>query len=406
MATFRLSVCTLLTDSVLWCLHLHLVSLLRQSRPRKTPRNTGRKTGSSLFQGMQINFSLRTVLMMYLKLFWAAQISGVITFALAKLSLVVLFQRIAPKRIGPRTIRWLKPMVAFYTLLSLLLIAFQCQLPHPWMLSPSNCSTHGNVYYPITVMNILTDTVLAVWIYPIIWGVQMKAHTKSVVFWLFGSRLLICMVDIGRMVVIHKALQSEDQTSKKPYTHHDMRRLSHMIFSVVSHFTDRISGSQLMWAVMDQIVVHLSINHATLPRIQTFLSHLQISSMSTHMGGARTTSKERSGTAKTTRKQLNGKKVERTSNKAWNPLSNCLTGSLNRTPSISEQPLRRPQQQQGIELSTIVCSGKGEVEQRYVEHGRSAATSLSSEGLTREGGTGWLGGVRVQREFHVVYDQI
>jgi hypothetical protein len=161
-----------------------------------------------------------------------------------------------------------------------------------------------------------------------------------------------------------------------------------------------------MWAVMDQIVVYLSINHATLPRIQTFLFYLQIGSMSTHMGGARTTLKEKSSTAKTTRKQLNEKKVGRTSNKAWDPLSNCLTGSLNRIPSISEQPLRRPQQQQGIELLTIVCSRKGEVEQRYAEHGRSAAPLLSSGGLTGEEGAEWLGGVRAQREFYVVYDQI
>jgi hypothetical protein len=329
---------------------------------------------------MQMNCGLRTALRMHLQLFWTTQISGVITLALAKLSLVVLFQRLARKQTGPQAIRWLMPMVAVYTLLSLFLIAFQCQLPQPWILSPKNCSTHGNVYYPITISNMLTDAVLAIWIFPIIWGLQMKVHTKSVVFWLFGSRLLICVVDIGRMVVIHKALQLEDQTR-----------------------------SQLIWAVMDQIVVHLSINHATLPRIQTFLSHLQIGGMSTHMGasrsGTRTTSKGRSSAAKTSQNHLNGNKVGRTSDKAWNSLCNRLTGSLNRTPSISEQPLRH-QQQQGNELSTIVYSGKGKAEQRNVEQGRSAATSLSSEGLTREESTGRLGGVRVQRDFHVVYDHM
>jgi len=161
-----------------------------------------------------------------------------------------------------------------------------------------------------------------------------------------------------------------------------------------------------MWAIMDQIVVHLSINHATLPRIQTFLSHLQLGGMSTNMGagrsGIRTTSKGRSSAAKTTQDVL---KVGRTSDKAWNSLCNRLTGSLNRTPSISEEPLR---QQQGIELSTIVYSGNGEAKHRHVEQSRSAATSLSSsrEGMTREDITGSLGGVRVQKEFHVVYDQM
>lgn len=355
-----------------------------------------------------MNCSLRTVLRMHLQLFWTTQISGVITLTLAKLSLVVLFHRITPKQMGPQTIRWLMPMVAFYTLLSLFLIAFQCQLPQPWILSLKNCSTHGNVYYPITISNMLTDAVLAIWMFPIIWGLQMKVHTKSVVFWLFGSRLLICVVDIGRMVVIHKALQLEDQTRKIPRPHHNITKVFHMILIFGSHITDYISGSQLIWVVMDQIVVHLSINHATLPRIQTFLSHLQIGGMSTHMGasrsGTRTTSKGRNSAAKISQNHLNGNKVERTSDKAWNSLCNCLTRSLNRTPSISEQPLR--QQQQGIELSTIVYSGKGGAEQRNVEQGRSAATSLSSEGLTREESTGRLRGVRVQRDFYVVYDQM
>jgi small basic protein len=142
---------------------------------------------------------------------------GVITLALAKLSLVLLFNRIATKQIGPRTFRWLMPMVPIYTLLSLALIAFQCQLPRPWVLSPTKCYTHGNVYYPITISNMVTDALLAVWIFPVFRSLHMRAHTKSAVLWLFGSRILVCVADIVRMMVIHKALQSEDQTRKTPF---------------------------------------------------------------------------------------------------------------------------------------------------------------------------------------------
>ena len=97
---------------------------------------------------------------MNLQVFWTMQISGIITLALAKLSLVVLLQRIALERVGPQA------------------------------------------------------AVLALWIVPVIWSLQMEAHAKSIVYWLFGSRLLICVTDIGRMAVIHKALQSEDHTRK------------------------------------------------------------------------------------------------------------------------------------------------------------------------------------------------
>jgi len=125
-----------------------------------------------------------------------------------------MFKRIDPVHIGPRTIKWLVPVLIVYCLVAFFLIGFQCQLPRPWVLSPAHCSTHGAVYYPLTISNILTDALLAFWIIPVLWGLQMSQHTKRVVMWLFGSRFALCIADVGRMFVIHKALQSEDQTRK------------------------------------------------------------------------------------------------------------------------------------------------------------------------------------------------
>jgi hypothetical protein len=154
---------------------------------------------------------------MQLQIFWTTQMLGVITLALAKLYLVLVFQHILPRHMLPRPIRWLlESVVAVYILLSLFLTAFQCQLPEPWKLTPKSCNTHGNVYYPITISNMLTDAMIAFWTFPVIWGLQMEAHRKRVILWIFGSRFLICVVDVGRMLVIRKALQLEDQTSKTP----------------------------------------------------------------------------------------------------------------------------------------------------------------------------------------------
>lgn len=125
-----------------------------------------------------------------------------------------MFKRIDPVSLGPRTVRWLIPMVAAYVTLTFFLIGFQCQLPRPWILSPKQCSTHGNIYYPVTILNMVTDALLAFWILPILWELQMKKHTKNIVMWLFLSRFAVCIADIGRMIVIRKALQTEDQTRK------------------------------------------------------------------------------------------------------------------------------------------------------------------------------------------------
>jgi hypothetical protein len=150
-----------------------------------------------------------------------------------------------------------------------------------------------------------------------------------------------------------------------------------------------IPGSQLLWAIMDQLVVHLSITHATLPRIQTFLANLQI-------GGISLPVEATSHLSKT---------AQSSSNSAWTAFRAHLTPNPPRTStsntSTSELPLR---ERENIELSTIVYTGKGEVEQKNAEHGRSGATSLSSEGLDRDGNAGKKRGVMVQRDVSVTYD--
>jgi predicted pyridoxine 5'-phosphate oxidase superfamily flavin-nucleotide-binding protein len=70
-------------------------------------------------------------------------------------------------------------------------------------------------------------------------------------------------------------------------------------------------------------------------------------------------------------------------------------------------PSRYQQERGGIELSTIVYSDKGEqLEQRNAENGRSEATSLSDEGLSRERSSGQRGRVRVQKDISVTYDYL
>jgi hypothetical protein len=148
---------------------------------------------------------------------------NVIALAFAKLSLVLLFKRIAPTRTKPFTSQCMRLMVAAYVLICIFAIAFQCQLPQPWIVSRDRCSTHGVVYYATTTLNMTTDAFLALWIFPTIWLLNMETHTKLVVLSLFGSRLIVCLVDVGRMLVIQKALQSEDQTSKALFYDHPTR---------------------------------------------------------------------------------------------------------------------------------------------------------------------------------------
>jgi hypothetical protein len=112
----------------------------------------------------------------------------------------------------------LMPTIFVYTISAFFLIAFQCQLPRPWVLIPASCSTHGTVYYATTALNMLTDAVLALWILPAIWALQMDRGSKAVVIALFASRILVCAADSGRMYVIHRSLQHQDTTCKQTFS--------------------------------------------------------------------------------------------------------------------------------------------------------------------------------------------
>ncbi|USP78385.1 hypothetical protein yc1106_05659 [Curvularia clavata] len=318
----------------------------------------------------------------YFKYFWTTQILGVIALAFAKLSLVLLFKRIAPTHIKPLTFRWLLFMVTAYVVACLFMIAFQCQMPQPWILRPDICSTHGAVYYATTVLDIVTDAALALWVFPIIWLLNMNSHTKWVVLSVFGSRLLVCLADVVRIIMIRRALQSEDQTR-----------------------------SQLLWAIMDQIVVHLSINHATLPRIQNFLSHLQVgplipettvaqSASDRSKGGSRSNN---SKYAKLSQNDANksGPNIGRQLSHRWSTLYAGLNKGLGKEPSISEQPLRSERHEE-IELSTMVYVGEDVHREGKVHRGQSAAISLSSDGANQD--TATLGVVRVRKDIQVTYE--
>jgi hypothetical protein len=117
-------------------------------------------------------------------------------------------------------------------------------------------------------------------------------------------------------------------------------------------------GSQLLWAIMDQFVIHLSINHATLPRIQIFLSNLQTGLLDMQIPTVYRPSRfsKRSQPDRTKSNQ------DSTLQSHHTRLSWCWPQMLGMTSSkassISEHPLQlRPELD--IELSTVVHADNG-----------------------------------------------
>jgi hypothetical protein len=276
----------------------------------------------------------------YFKFFWTGQLMAVLSMAAAKLSIVFMFNRIIPSHQAPKTLKVLIPIVAAYAVIAILLIAFQCQPPNTWVLNLRTCPTHGNVYYATTALNVMTDAILGGWILPSIWALQMQNRTKFMVIALFGSRFIICVVDFVKIHLIRHALQSDDLT-----------------------------WDSLGWAIVDQLVVHLSINQATVPRVHVFLGSLQTGLLMTRITANQTSHSKRSGNNGNGFSNSNSSTFKKAiwsssnSSKLRSSLANIFTPKRSNTQqkasSISENPLNL-HPDQGIELSTSIYAGDQE----------------------------------------------
>jgi len=179
---------------------------------------------------------------------YVGQILGILAMAAAKLSVIFLFFRLTERK--PLRFRVTFSFIMIWTLFSLIAILFQCQLPHPYVLIPSQCSTHGAIYYPIIILNVLTDADLAICITPALWSSRMRLGQRLLGIFLFGTRILVCFAAIVELVFVARALKSPDQTW-------------------VSF--DR--------AICDLSVIHLSVICAIFPRTNKLLSRLQSSNI-------------------------------------------------------------------------------------------------------------------------------
>lgn len=119
---------------------------------------------------------------------YAGELLSITSMASAKTSVVLFSDRVAPRETRPYNV--MLGLVGLWSLFAILAIAFQCGLPEPWVFAPDDSPTKGALYYPIIILNILTDGLLAVWILPTVWKLFMNTGKRVTVVCLFGSRLM------------------------------------------------------------------------------------------------------------------------------------------------------------------------------------------------------------------------
>jgi hypothetical protein len=126
----------------------------------------------------------------------------------AKISIVLLYQRIAPQQ-ASMGILFLYGCIAVWALFAISVQAFQCGGSVEFQ--PDQCLS-GNLQYPSIILNIVTDALLSFWMAPRIWSLQSSTKARVVPMILFGLRIFVCFVSIAQLIVYVFNIGKEDQT--------------------------------------------------------------------------------------------------------------------------------------------------------------------------------------------------
>lgn len=185
---------------------------------------------------------------------YVVEFMAILAMTFAKLSVLLLFRRIMSNTRAFQSFLTVAIMIGLYCVFGIFATAFQCGVHRPWVLIPSTCPTHGDMRYAIIALDILTDIMLAVWILPSLWKLNMGQSSRLVVMSLFAARLAVPGAAVAQLVMTQRALATDDQT-----------------------------WVQLPYTIALLVVVHLSVIHATLPRIHGFLLKLQTGMLATRM---------------------------------------------------------------------------------------------------------------------------
>ena len=161
------------------------------------------------------------------KIIYAAQLLGIAAIASGKLSAALLSQRAV--LLKSQYFQTFVAAVVAWTIFSLLATAFQCQLPNPWIFMPSNCPSKGYLQYPVTILNMVTDVILSVWVIGPVWRVNMAKLDRIIVVILFGTRIMCVQIShqalkvmliktripgvaVGQLISLEAVIKSSDQT--------------------------------------------------------------------------------------------------------------------------------------------------------------------------------------------------
>ncbi|KAJ5481874.1 hypothetical protein N7475_000686 [Penicillium sp. IBT 31633x] len=134
----------------------------------------------------------------------------IVVMALSKISTILLIWKLTPSKSLRRSCVVTAGIVVGWSIFAVLSIAFQCDLPDPWLYSPERCAGEGAVFYPIAIFNILTEIIIVVQPFIMMWNVQMVWHKRVKILCSFSSRLSVVGLGTAHLALLPSFVHSTD----------------------------------------------------------------------------------------------------------------------------------------------------------------------------------------------------
>ncbi|KAB8266926.1 hypothetical protein BDV30DRAFT_244788 [Aspergillus minisclerotigenes] len=144
------------------------------------------------------------------KFAYVAHILLIGAMSISKMSTILLIWRLTPSKILRRSCAVTAGIVVGWSIFAVLGIAFQCEMPGPWLYSPERCAGEGAIFYPIVVLNILTEIIIVVLPFLMMRNVQMARHKRVKILCSFSSRIIIVFLGIAHLALVPSFSHSTD----------------------------------------------------------------------------------------------------------------------------------------------------------------------------------------------------
>ncbi|TQV93819.1 hypothetical protein V2A60_004018 [Cordyceps javanica] len=148
-----------------------------------------------------------------LKCMYAANVLYIATLAVTKISACMTVMNVAPLD-RRRGIFSVMAVIGLWAVASVATVLFQCQVSEPWNFVSGQCVNLPAFWTCFEIINIATDLATIVAIVELIWNIQAQQSMKTLVIFIFGSRIIIVPAAVCHIVYLHIAAKRFGSTGE------------------------------------------------------------------------------------------------------------------------------------------------------------------------------------------------